>query len=161
MVLQKILKKIKHKKGILLFDGGFCKEAACQLEHFVRPSIPRAVFIKRIVRGSKLVRELSKGIYPLAILEHWSIWGVSPDKLPSRWKRSNIEANYAYDLLPELIDVSPDTKFIICCHTRGVGIGKDKFRYERFPNVIATIGWISSASNARLIIRTIKNLYLL
>ena len=101
--------------------------------------------------------------HPLCIVEHktphwpavseiftWLHW---PDvKMPSKIDK-------AYELLPEWIECSPDTRYIITLHERGTGVGKERKFYERFPQVISVIGFLDTTSGHNLLYREIKRLW--
>ena len=157
MFFKDILRLFDKKKGLLVFDCEFRKQSACQYEKYIKPFVSNNVKMKRVFRKDRAIKELSKAIYPLAILEHLTIYGLHFRRFLRRLNTDNLEVYRAYELLPDLIKASPETKYIITCHRSG--IGKEKESYECYPNVIKTMGGISSQRNSKFIIRTINNLY--
>lgn len=63
-------------------------------------------------------------------------------------KPESIRQFKAYDLLPEMIQASPETRYVITSHIRGSGITKEeKTVYKKFPEVMKVMGFTNSKTN--------------
>lgn len=86
---------------------------------------------------------------PLCIIEHHhEIMNLNPGEdgeralaLPSMPEEGTLKA---YDLIRELIPLSPGTRFIVTCHERGSGVGQDRAIYKTIPEVARVFGFLNS-----------------
>jgi hypothetical protein len=52
----------------------------------------------------------------------------------------------AYDLIRELVPLSPSTKFLVTCHVRGSGVGPERAIYKTIPEVVRVFGFLNSTT---------------
>ena len=119
-----------------------------------------------------LLREIDVGKHPVCLIEH-EVAEMDPkevlsalidpdvsDVLMSRFQLSLSNNLTAYKLLPDLIDRSPNTKFVITSHVRGSGIPSEvKSLYKRVPEVAKVMGFINANSNYRYLLKLFSRVY--
>lgn len=67
----------------------------------------------------------------------------------------------AHEMLPELIKISPETKYVIVSHIKGCGISReDREIYKTFPQVVKVLGFISSKGNWDYLLKLLSRVYL-
>jgi hypothetical protein len=104
----------------------------------------------------KLLREIKRHKPPMCIVEH-----EVPDADPINWLNREFggvlndllrrtaatfsKCVTALELLPEMTELSPGTKFVITSHWRGFGIPKaEKQLYRDHPAVVKVLGFLNS-----------------
>jgi len=154
-------------KKLLLIDSAWDSLQSKYFESSIKPHIDKSIDVIVVKDPKKAAKELSTGHYPLALLEHWLLCGFVHEgliksfiagiagKIISRTRQYD-----AYKLLPGFIEASPETKYIITCHGKGSGIGKEKTFYDPYPQVLKTMGWLYTKANAEYVIRKIRDIYL-
>ena len=111
---------------------------------------------------AEILNELKKNKPPICIIEHDFGFIEMVEQFRSNLftkffgdifkssekKTESIEQLKAYNLLPEMIQTSPETRYVITSHIRGSGITKEeKTIYKEFPEVIKVMGFINSNTN--------------
>lgn len=126
--------------------------------------------VRQVSCAEDLLSELAQGKPSLCVINHDNLQirsaieefhdfleNTSPGKRPVFDKKVSLGA---LDLLPQLVELSPKTQFIITCHQRGSGISKtDRARYAKFDAVINVMGWIDTAANTKWLLKLIRQHY--
>ena len=74
-------------------------------------------------------------------------------------KSTSVEEFKACDLLPEMIQASPGTRYVITSHIRGSGVTKEeKAIYKKIPEVIKVMGFINSNTNANYLLKVFEKM---
>jgi hypothetical protein len=114
----------------------------------------------------ELMEALAKSQPPICLVEH-KVLSIDPVKLlkGDQWDSSFLDALKnivtAYELLPELAERSPETKFVITSHNRGGGISPaDKALYKARPEVIKVMGFVNETSNTFYLLKLLSRVYL-
>ncbi len=121
-----------------------------------------------------ILKELEKNTPPICIIEHefgfLEMTKQYRNKLFAKFFRDifkssemspeSVEQFRAYDLLPEMIKISPDTKYVITSHIRGSGITKEeKENYKQIPEVIKVMGFINCKTNINYLLKLFNKIY--
>lgn len=121
----------------------------------------------------ELISELARGHQPICIIEH-QVSSFDPVKewakpnhglLHQIGKLSEEEIKLpapvtAFDLLPELVAMSPDTKFVITSHVRGSGLSPEQRElYKSRKEVLKVMGFINSTANYNYLMKLFSRVY--
>ncbi len=88
---------------------------------------------------------------------HDFLENTAPGERPVFEKKVSLDA---LESLPQLIELSPETRYVITCHQRGSGISAlDRARYEEFDPVVKVMGWIDTAVNTKVLLRLVCQHY--
>ena len=134
----------------------------------VLPELPGEVRMKEAHWIEPLVRQLRRGEHPLCVMEEYvSIRNPVPAirRLLGRGPNPNlrnlgyVELTCAVNILPDLVEASPETRFVIACHSRCGVTKKDRDAFERRPEVLKVIGFVNSKRNSQFLVKTMRGIY--
>ena len=156
-----------HVTGEVLVSG---HAAAHRMVECVLPGLPGKLRVKEAHWTNRLIRQLRRGKQPLCVMEEYvSLRDPMPElkRILGRNARAaaasrNLwftEFTCALNLLPELAEASPETRFIITCHSRCGVTKKDRAAYERRPEVLKVIGFVNSDRNTQFLLKTMQRIY--
>lgn len=145
------------KRAILLFDDEL-EHASGYFESYVQPEMDADMPVEVVFNDEDALSVLKSHECPLALLEHLVSYGAGLVEANERYADQGLEFHNAFEFLPAFIEASPPTRYIITCHEKGGGIGRERTAYDSFPQVIGTMGWLSTQKNARLVLKTIREL---
>lgn len=140
----------------------------------ILPMLNDNLSVKGAHTKDKLIEELSRGRQPICIMEH-CVHLVDPveelkniigeDKIDilefaTHGQIPLAEEIIAYDLLPELLTCSPNTKFVITSHTRGFGVSPEqRALYKQRPEVLKVMGFINAQGNSNYLLKLLCRVY--
>jgi len=149
-----------------------------RVEHLiVRPDCSQRVWtcgpltLRQVSCVEDLLVELARRKPPLCVLEHHNIairaameeYLKLLDSTSDPQKRLAFQKKLdrsAFELLPELIRISPATRFAITSHERGSGISRnDRAKYVAFKEVVMIMGRPDSAPHKKQLFNLIRRLY--
>lgn len=122
----------------------------------------------------KLIEELTRGQQPICIMEHdvplvdklkdlAKLYGSEEAAFQflSRYNMVLSKVIPAYELLPELVNRSPETSFVIVCHCKGGGISPEQRKlYKTRTEVVKVMGFINSKANYNYLTKLLSRVYL-
>jgi len=130
--------------------------------------------IKEAENKEDILKELEKNIPSICIIEHEFGFLEMTKQYRNRlfakffediFKSSemspeSVEQFRACDLLPKMIRVSPETKYVVTSHIRGSGVTKEeKEIYRQIPEVIKVMGFINSQTNIDYLLKLFNKTY--
>ncbi|HAV64877.1 MAG TPA: hypothetical protein DCY13_21220 [Verrucomicrobiales bacterium] len=152
-----------------------CGEAnAARFEQSVANQLTRPIEVVYASTKDELFLEIRRHKPLLCLVEHQVPVVSVADQLNAIFSGSGVDmsdlaGNQAFglgdqavarELLPELKKLSPDTKFVVTCHIRGGGMGKEERRkYSDARGVERVVGFINSTNHSAFLIKLISKVY--
>ncbi len=123
-----------------------------------------------------LLTELARGQQPICVIEHevpeldplkevghFLARGATPRVKAALHKEVVLamsRRSTAYDLLPQLIKCSPQTRFVITSHTRGFGLSpQQRALYKARPEILKVMGFVNSSVNTVYLLKLLSRVY--
>jgi hypothetical protein len=171
------------KREVLLYGAGADGLKALLLEltpgvtieHFVaKPDCSQQLWVcgnfalRSVSWAEDLFQELAKGRHRLCVIDgghHVALRSGAEEcvrlarksKLLTATPKTHLQPS---ELVSELVQISPGTKFVFTCHMKGQGISRDdRAEYENFPEVVKVMGRTDSPANQKYLLRLIRKLY--
>lgn len=134
----------------------------------VLPELPGKVRMKEAHWSEPLIRQLRRGKHPLCVMEEYvstrnpvpairRVLGRGPN--PTLRNLGYTDFTCALNLLPELAEASPETRFVIACHSRCGVTKEDRAAFEARPEVLKVIGFVNSKRNTQFLLKTMRRIY--
>jgi hypothetical protein len=128
-----------HTRDELLLELARGQQAVCILEHEVPPVDPLKEIGQLLGKGATAKAKAS---------------------LHKKLALAHARRVTAYELLPELVKRSPNTKFVITSHTRGFGLSpKERALYKKRPEVVKVMGFVNSWGNTVYLLKLFSRVY--
>ena len=133
--------------------------------------------MRKVSTKGELLEEIGRGQQPICVIEH-EVTAI--DSMNQIAKLLNVKTNdewaaalarktqisispfvTAYELLPELILRSPQTRFVITAHTRGSGISpQQRSLYKDRAEVLKVMGFINESGSTDYLLKLLSRVYL-
>lgn len=146
------------------------RAAASRLTGSVLPKLPGSVHVREAHWRDRLLGELARCKPLLCVVEEYvplrnempelrKLFGPNAEGVAAASVHFVTDMIVTHELLPELAERSPETRFVITCHMRsGVSSG-DRAVYEQRPEVMKVMGFINSDRNTNFLVKTIRRMY--
>jgi hypothetical protein len=128
-----------HTRAELLKELGSGQQAVCIIEHEVPPVDPLKEVGQFLAKGAT---------------------GRAKASLLRKLDVAMSRRITAYELLPELVNRSPYTKFVITSHTRGFGLSPQQHAsYKEHPEVVKVMGFVNGWGNTVFLLKLFSRVY--
>ena len=165
----KIFDRSKRLNEVLVFG----KAAADRMKGIIS-EFEGLLSLKIVHSTDQLISKLKRHKQSICILEHdVSLMSMKEQFSKLIWCGKSGHTKYkiendsssqpiqAYDILPKLIEISPETNYIIVSHMKGSGVTpKEKERYKKYPQVLKVMGFINSKTNVQYLFKLLNTKYL-